>query len=584
MGSVQNCVWYHPDFYGIINTKATVMTNEEIIAKIDKILTKVHDAFNQANTHAMRDFEEAPDKYKYEQDEHGLRNWWLDKYRAARNDEQINMFSFNADDIIKLKIPSKVVGCSGRADLFAKYANEMDLDVNIVAMVRTDEKDKDKPNGHQIIAVKFPDGSQQLIDPGLAENYQAAKVDGNCALGTEIIIPGQPKYEIRAILTPDTHAKIDSQEKLAQVYKNPQIKPETPEILTAINTIVNELQNPKTGLNSLSTNIMNSLNGKELEQLNKAIKNKIGRSNEIEINQLQYIKIILQRFVIVMSPVVKGEKGTQKELFESLRKDGYIRIKVDGEIKDLSEDQLLEIIDNHNNVREALNGKPEIFMKYGISPSCSNAATAFIHEFGERYEDQKVKLRFLDTTRWDHLLDGGVGHVVPCIQIGDDDNGDWIMIEPLHETIDVGISTKIIPNSDFGQYKPLEHLIAHHKGEPYMITAISKEPCTDHQKFLEHVSRVKLEDAKKFLAQVAEEEYWSDMHTKIKRESDILSDLNEEEKKLPPEELQYRIECKRRTQLLQSVTEKLDKQVQCRPYVNMEELKQAQAQQASFDY
>ena len=86
-------------------------------------------------------------------------------------------------------------------------------------MVRTDEKDKDMPNGHQIIAVKFPDASQQLIDPGLAENYQAAKVNGNCALGTEIIIPGQPKYEIRAILTPDTHAKIDSQEKLAQIYK-----------------------------------------------------------------------------------------------------------------------------------------------------------------------------------------------------------------------------------------------------------------------------------------------------------------------------------------------------------------------------
>lgn len=139
------------------------------------------------------------------------------------------MFSFNADDIIELKIPSKVVGCSGRADLFAKYASEMGLDVNVVAMVDIAEKDKDKPNGHQIIAVKFPDGSQQLIDPGLAENYQAAKVKGNCALGTEIIIPGQPKYEIRAILTPDTHAKIDSQEKLAQIYKKTQINSEVRE-------------------------------------------------------------------------------------------------------------------------------------------------------------------------------------------------------------------------------------------------------------------------------------------------------------------------------------------------------------------
>lgn len=204
------------------------MTNEEIITKINSVLVKVHDVFNQANTRAMKEFNEtAPDNYK--QDElrglHGFRNWWIHRYQENTGNKQINMFSFNADDIIELKIPSKVVGCSGRADLFAKYASEMGLDVNIVAMVRTDEKDKDMPNGHQIIAVKFPDGSQQLIDPGLAENYQVAKVKGNCALGTEIIIPGQPKYEIRAILTPDTHAKIDSREKLARIYKNPQINP-----------------------------------------------------------------------------------------------------------------------------------------------------------------------------------------------------------------------------------------------------------------------------------------------------------------------------------------------------------------------
>ena len=41
--------------------------------------------------------------------------------------------------------------------------------------------------------------------------------------------------------------------------------------------------------------------------------------------------------IMVMSPVVKGEKGTHKDLFEKLRKDGYIRVKVDGELKDLSE-------------------------------------------------------------------------------------------------------------------------------------------------------------------------------------------------------------------------------------------------------
>ena len=52
--------------------------------------------------------------------------------------------------------------------------------------------------------------------------------------------------------------------------------------------------------------------------------------------------------IMVMSPVVKGEKGTQKDLFEKLRKEGYIRIKVDGEIKELTIDLELEKNKKHN--------------------------------------------------------------------------------------------------------------------------------------------------------------------------------------------------------------------------------------------
>lgn len=41
--------------------------------------------------------------------------------------------------------------------------------------------------------------------------------------------------------------------------------------------------------------------------------------------------------IMVMAPVVKGEKGTHKDTLEQLRKDGYIRCKIDGEIRELSE-------------------------------------------------------------------------------------------------------------------------------------------------------------------------------------------------------------------------------------------------------
>jgi len=52
--------------------------------------------------------------------------------------------------------------------------------------------------------------------------------------------------------------------------------------------------------------------------------------------------------IMVMSPVVKGEKGTHKDIFENLRKDGYVRVKVDGELKDLVEDIELEKNKKHN--------------------------------------------------------------------------------------------------------------------------------------------------------------------------------------------------------------------------------------------
>jgi len=46
--------------------------------------------------------------------------------------------------------------------------------------------------------------------------------------------------------------------------------------------------------------------------------------------------------MIIMAPVVDGEKGTHKDLLEDLRKDGYVRVKINGEMHDLSEDITLE--------------------------------------------------------------------------------------------------------------------------------------------------------------------------------------------------------------------------------------------------
>lgn len=46
--------------------------------------------------------------------------------------------------------------------------------------------------------------------------------------------------------------------------------------------------------------------------------------------------------MVILSPVVHGEKGTHKDLFDKLRKEGYVRVRVNGEIYDLGEEITLE--------------------------------------------------------------------------------------------------------------------------------------------------------------------------------------------------------------------------------------------------
>ena len=50
----------------------------------------------------------------------------------------------------------------------------------------------------------------------------------------------------------------------------------------------------------------------------------------------------------ILSPIIHGEKGTHKDLLEDLRKDGFVRVRVDNELKDLSEEIILDKNKKHN--------------------------------------------------------------------------------------------------------------------------------------------------------------------------------------------------------------------------------------------
>ena len=46
--------------------------------------------------------------------------------------------------------------------------------------------------------------------------------------------------------------------------------------------------------------------------------------------------------LVIMAPVVHGEKGTHKDLLDDLRKQGFVRVRVNGEMHDLTEEINLE--------------------------------------------------------------------------------------------------------------------------------------------------------------------------------------------------------------------------------------------------
>ena len=52
--------------------------------------------------------------------------------------------------------------------------------------------------------------------------------------------------------------------------------------------------------------------------------------------------------VLILAPVIRGKKGTHQKLFEQLKQDGFVRVSVNGEIRLLEEEIVLEKNKKHN--------------------------------------------------------------------------------------------------------------------------------------------------------------------------------------------------------------------------------------------
>ncbi len=72
----------------------------------------------------------------------------------------------------------------------------------------------------------------------------------------------------------------------------------------------------------------------------------------IKYTEEKIVKLILEKYssrkIYVLSPVVKNRKGHYKELFEQLRKKGYLNVRVDGELREITFGMKLDRYKNHS--------------------------------------------------------------------------------------------------------------------------------------------------------------------------------------------------------------------------------------------
>ena len=94
----------------------------------------------------------------------------------------------------------------------------------------------------------------------------------------------------------------------------------------------------------------------------------------VKYTEEQIIELILKRHeeqrIVILSPVVRSRKGHYHELFESLMKKGYLRVRIDGNIVEMEPDMRVDRYKSHNIEvvvdRLSVSGKDEERLKKSV--------------------------------------------------------------------------------------------------------------------------------------------------------------------------------------------------------------------------
>ena len=255
--------------------------------------------------------------------------------------------------------------------------------------------------------------------------------------------------------------------------------------ITTVKNIVTRLHNPHTGFNGLRRSVMSRLSPSELEQL-----------KNIKQANLYIHNIILEKINEFELSEQKGRYYDRDDFENSILSE--IRTA----LQDVKAYNAKHNLDNLDKMKFALDG--ETIHKYRFYASCGNAASAFAYENSTMDNGiPESDIMFLNSTRWDHLIDGMSGHTVPYIKLSD---GKCYVFDPQINPRNNSELGFIVSDIKIGD--TIYHLLPGMRGVPYMVTYVQtpdeyRRKCSDFNYFLSNVSINISNFGKKFLERIA---------------------------------------------------------------------------------
>ena len=170
---------------------------------------------------------------------------------------------------------------------------------------------------------------------------------------------------------------------------------------------------------------------------------------------------------LVLAPVVRGRKGEYQKVFESIKKDGYIRVKIDGQMHDLSEGTGITIDKNKKHNIEI------VIDRLKISPDIKKRLAEDI-EISLRESEGIVRIELTGDNTGDNTADSIAGNTAEILTFSEN-----------YTCVDCGVSFEELSprmfsfNSPFGACKVCGGLGVKKEIDPILIVEYPSRSIND---------------------------------------------------------------------------------------------------------